>query len=132
MYRRGNLRIYAHVAWGGAGNAGALWAFPMGGQSAGDCQCDYWRPQMDGYARLWVPASQIGSVTVIDANGNRVARVGRYGNVNDADPAFGNIHFAYVRTVAANDSWMWAVDSGNQRVLKAALAYPAGESVPIP
>ena len=82
-----------------------------------------------GMTRVFTEEGNSIPVTVIDANGNRMARIGRYGNVDDADPACGKIHFCWLRTVAASDTAMYAVDSGNRRILKAALSYAAEEEV---
>jgi hypothetical protein len=110
---------------------GALWAFPMSGNPSDGCMCTHVRPQMDGYARLWIPANPLCSVTVIDSNGNRVARIGRYGNVDDADPECGKIHFSWLRNAAASDTAMYAMDSGNRRILKAALSYAVEAEIPV-
>jgi hypothetical protein len=87
---------------------------------------------MDCWARIWVPSNQLCSVTVLDSNGNRVARIGRYGNVDDADPKCGRIHFAWMRSLCVSDTALYVADTANQRVLKAALSYAAEETVPLP
>jgi hypothetical protein len=64
---------------------------------------------------------------VIDANGNRIARIGRYGNVDDE-----GIRIAWPRAVTASDRAMYVMDYGNRRILQAALSYHAEETVPVP
>jgi hypothetical protein len=112
---------------------GALWAYGMGGQTHGrTCMCGYARFAMDASSRLWIPANHVFSVRVLDSNGNRILRIGRYGNVDDADPKHGKIHFAWLRAVAASDSAMYAADAGNSRILKAALSYAVEDAVALP
>ena len=69
---------------------------------------------------------------LLDANGNRIPRVGRYGNVDDADETCGKIHFAWIRAVAVSDTAVYVVDQPNRRILKAALKYAAEENAPVP
>jgi hypothetical protein len=111
---------------------GALWVY--GGVSAtmGGCYCHQTRFDLDPWARAWLPSSQFYSVTVLDSNMNRVARIGRYGNVDDADPSCGKIHFAWLRAVAVSDVALYAADHANRRILRAALSYAAEETVPVP
>jgi hypothetical protein len=117
---------------------GALWAYGgMSGQSGGDCQCHHNRFDMDFFARSFIPSTQLYSITVLDSNGNRVARFGRYGNVDDgeADLKSGKgdaIRFAWMRAVAVSDAALYVVDPGNRRILRAALSYAAEETVPVP
>jgi hypothetical protein len=112
---------------------GALWAYGgVTGQSGGDCTCHHSRFDLDSYARLWIPASYLCSIVVLDTNGNPILRIGRYGNVDDNDPKCGGIHFVWPRGVAASDTAMYALDHGNLRILKAALSYAAEEIAPAP
>ncbi|MCX7805438.1 MAG: hypothetical protein N3A38_09655, partial [Planctomycetota bacterium] len=112
---------------------GALWAYGgMTNQMAPDCSCNHSRHDMDGYARSWIPARQLCSVVVLDSNCNRIARIGRYGNVDDASSAIGGIHFAHPRAVTVTDAALYVVDDANRRILKAALFYAAEETVPAP
>ena len=117
---------------------GALWAYGgITGQSSGDCQCHHQRFDMDFFARSFIPSAQLASVTVLDSNMNRVARFGRYGNVDDgeADLKSGKgdaIRIAWMRAVAASDAALYVVDPGNRRSLRATLTYAAEEGVPVP
>ena len=116
------------------------------------------RFELDRYARLWLPAQHLGSVVVLDSQGNRILRVGRYGNADSrgadspvvdartgllrprrADdpkdmksPLADDIAFCWVKAVAANDQALFAQDYGAGRVLKVALSYAAEETVPVP
>jgi hypothetical protein len=119
---------------------GALWAYGgMCGQSGRtvDCQCHHLRHDMDFFARSFVPSTQLYSVTVLDSNMNRIARFGRYGNVDDgeADLKSGKgdgIRIAWMRAVAASDVALYVVDPSNRRILRAELSYAAEETVPVP
>jgi hypothetical protein len=112
---------------------GSLWTLPhaLPGFSAG-CTCFNNRHAMDYWARTWIGASHLLSVLVVDANGNLVARIGRYGNVDDADPACGRIHFGWLRAVAVSDNALYVCDRPNRRIVKAALKYAVEETVPLP
>jgi hypothetical protein len=68
---------------------------------------------------------------VLDSNGNRIARLGRYGNADDNDPKYGGIQMCWPRAVCASDTAMYVTDYGNLRILKAALSYAAEETVAV-
>ena len=117
----------------GSPPADALWLY--GGlinQRYSSCTCHHVRWDMDYFARSWVPSNDIFSVMVIDANGNQIARIGRYGNADDADEKHGKIHFAWMRSIGVNDVAMYVSDTANRRILKAALSYHAEEELPLP
>jgi hypothetical protein len=126
------------LASGGAGSpaavTGALWAYygEIGQGNHQACLCMNLRDDLDGYARPWIMANHLYSVMVLDSNGNRIARIGRYGNVDDNDPKCAGIHFGWPRAVAVSDTAMYVHDGGNARILKAALSYAAEETVPVP
>jgi hypothetical protein len=110
----------------------ALWAFGgVSNQSGGDCSCQHSRHDLDAWARSWIPARHLCSVLVLDSNGNRIARFGRYGNVDDADPVCGGIHLVNPRGVTVSDTGLYILDSDQNRLLKAALSYHAEETVPL-
>ncbi|MCX7804649.1 MAG: hypothetical protein N3A38_05605 [Planctomycetota bacterium] len=110
----------------------ALWAVGVSGHMGRDCNCAHNLWDLDGFARAWIPARQLCSVVVYDSNGNRVARFGRYGNVDDADPKAGGIHLVTPRGVTASDTSFYVIDSDQNRLLKAALTYAAEETAPVP
>lgn len=116
---------------------GALWFYDgITGQSVGDCNCGHSRFYLDSYARSWIPAAQLCSIMLLDSNGNRIARLGKYGNVDDSDADVkggkDGLRFVWTRSVCASDSAMYAVDYGNRRILKAALSYAAEVTVAVP
>jgi hypothetical protein len=117
--------------------SGALWAYyGVPNQAANDCNCEHSRFHLDRFARSWVPATQVCAVMVLDSNGNRIARLGKYGNVDDteADVKNGNdgLRFVFPRAVAASDTALYAMDFGNRRILKAAISYAVEETVQVP
>jgi hypothetical protein len=117
--------------------AGAEWIF--GGlmcQRPDICTCHNLRYDMDYFARHWLPANQLYSIVVLDANANVIARLGRYGNADDtaADQEAGRdgLRFVWPRAVAVSDTALYVADSGSRRILKAALGYAAEETIPLP
>lgn len=119
---------------GGGGVSGVAWirhdaseAFP------GGCGCGHSRFSLDRFGRSWLPANHIHSVLVYDSNGNKVLRVGRYGNVDSRgkgslvpDPDIG---LCAVTAVSASDDALYAVDVGNTRTVRIVLSYQAEETV---
>jgi hypothetical protein len=124
---------------GGSGKPkDALWTFD-GTTTSGagsTCTCHAGRFDLDGFARAFVPSMHLYSIVVLDANGNRIARLGRYGNADcrggESPVPEPDIGLCWVRAVAASDRALYALDSGNQRVLKAALTYQAEETIALP
>jgi len=111
---------------------GALWAYGGLNEHVSGCTCNHTRRDMDGWARTWIPALHLYSVVVLDSNGNRIARIGRYGNVDDADEKCGRIHMAWPRGVAVSDSGLYVMDYGNLRIFRCKLGYHAEEELPLP
>jgi hypothetical protein len=116
---------------------GALWVYGgLSNLTGGNCSCHHARFYMDGSARIWICANQLCSIMVLDSNGNRVARLGRYGNPDDTDADLkagkDGVRLVWPRAVAASETAMYVIDFGNRRILKAALSYAAEETVPAP
>jgi hypothetical protein len=116
---------------------GSLWSYAgIIGETGRGCSCGHARFVIDGWARNWIPANHLYSVTVIDSNGNRIARFGRYGNVDDTETDLkagrDGLRFCWPRAVVASDTALYVADVGNRRVLKAALSYATEETVPVP
>lgn len=91
------------------------------------CSCSHARFGLDRYNRAFVPSMQLYSIMVLDANGNRMARIGRYGNPDCKGPGSlvpePDLGFAWVRGVAVSDKAFYAEDYTNMRVVKAGLTY---------
>ena len=115
---------------------GAEWVFGGVSGQALDCTCNHVRHDMDLWARSWVPANPLYSVIVLDANANPIARIGRYGNVDDTERDLregrDGIRLCWPRAAAASDNALYVVDTGNRRILKAAISYAAEQTVALP
>jgi hypothetical protein len=95
------------------------------------------RPYLDWYKRSWVPEQYRHSIGVVDANGNLILHVGRYGNMDSADGAKSkiplggdNVATSAIRFVSATDNYMVFDDNG-ERVTVVKLNYHAEETVGI-
>jgi hypothetical protein len=95
------------------------------------CTCTHLRWDLDYYARAWLPSTHLFSVVVLDSNGNRIARLGRYGNVDDADEKCGRIHVSWPVCAAVSDEALYIQDHGDLRILRCTLGYHAEETVPL-
>jgi hypothetical protein len=141
---------------------GVAWTFDglvPGQMSPFACGCGHTRFGLDGFDRAFVPSMHLASIMALDANGNVILRVGRYGNADSrgkdspvADPKTGllrprraddaadlksplaepDIGVNWVCAVAVSDRALYFSDSANDRVVKAALSCAAEETVPLP
>jgi hypothetical protein len=116
---------------------GAQWVF--GGlmcQRPDICTCHNLRYDMDYFARHWLPANHLYCIVVLDANANLIARLGRYGNVDDTarDVQEGGdgLRFVWPRAVAASDSVLYVADQCSRRILRAKIGYHAQAEAPLP
>jgi hypothetical protein len=100
------------------------------------CTCPSNRHDLDGFDRVFVPHTHLSTVLVLDANFNRVVRVGSYGNVdNDGSESARpkpEIGLASPNYVWAADRALYVADGGNKRLLRADLGYEAEEEAPLP
>ncbi len=101
------------------------------------CACFNTRPCLDYFARSFAPEMDRYSVAVLDAAGNVILRIGRYGNVDDGVPLVAGggpaktrsiggdevamFHGAYLAT--HTDRRLFIADPGNARVLSVKLGY---------
>ena len=99
------------------------WAFYGASGKTPGCRCDHEDFDMDRFERTFVPANQINSVVVLDANGNSILRVGRYGNAENRGPGSAEIGFCLIKTAAVSDKALYVLDYDNKRILKATLGY---------
>jgi hypothetical protein len=109
----------------------------------GPCQCWNCRFTVDRLGRSFAPENLRSQIAVLDAAGNLITRVGRYGNVDDGAPlvekggpqkarAIGGDEVAlmYANYVAAHtDRRLFIADPGNLRILSVKLGYHAEEKV---
>jgi hypothetical protein len=148
---RCNVRI-TNMLWSYGGVA------PMTGYANDGCICEDICTDLDGFDRSWVPAQQTHSVTVLDANGNVVVRIGSYGNADSRgkdsavkDPKTGgwrprrpddpagledlskpDIALHIPRYVGTTDEALYVQDAGNGRMLRCVLKYQVEETVAAP
>lgn len=80
---------------------------------------------LDGFGRVFLPNVFRFCVDVLDTDGNRIARIGEYGNADDRDGAF----FAWPAFVDVADDKLYVADSVNARVSVAAFDYAAEAAV---
>lgn len=95
-----------------------LWGDPS-------CVCMSSRLGVDRFGRVFVPDCFRFSVAMLDTEGNQIARIGRYGNADDAD----GIRFAWPAHVDAADGLIAVADSVNRRIAAITLAWQAEETV---
>jgi hypothetical protein len=117
--------------YGGVGYTGNA------GWDGGGCRCWNARMCLDYLARSFAPETRHFSIAVLDASGNLITRIGRYGNVDDGKPLdpsggppspraiggdeVGLFHAAYVG--ALTDRRLFLADAGNARILSVKLGY---------
>lgn len=117
--------------YGGVGYAGF-----NASRAGGGCACWFSRFTLDYFARSIAPEPTHFSVAILDANGNLITRVGRYGNVDSAGPQsklplggdeVGLVHACYVGT--HTDRRLFISDVGNGRIVSVKLDYHVTEKV---
>jgi hypothetical protein len=99
-----------------------LWGDPS-------CVCMTSRLSADAYGRVFMPNCFRFGVEILDSAGNRLARVGRYGNADDGGP---EARFAWPAFVSAAGDLLCVSDSVNRRVAVLKMAYAAETTVPAP
>ncbi len=125
--------------YGGVGYTGnAAW-------DGGGCRCWNARFCLDYFARSFAPETRHFSVAVLDANGNLILRIGKYGNVDDGTPidakggppttrSIGGdevslFHAAYLGTLS--DRRLYIADAGNARIVSVKLGYVCEERLTV-
>ena len=125
---------------------GAEWFYGgVGFSTPGGCICCNSRFDLDYFNRSFAPEHLTYSVAVLDAAGNLILRVGRYGNVEGGKPlvpaggpraprSIGGdevalCHACYVAT--HTDRRLFIADQGNARILSVRLDYHATEQIPL-
>jgi hypothetical protein len=93
--------------------------------------------QTDWYKRTFVPESYRHSIGVVDAAGNLIMHLGRYGNFDSGNgaksaiPVGGdNIACFLPRFIAATDNYL-AFDDRGERLAVLKLNYHAEETTPV-
>jgi hypothetical protein len=149
LFPRRNKDIRSSTA-GSAWIEGAEWLYGgvgYGGfntsRAGGGCHCWNSKFTLDLLARSFAPEMDHYSVAVLDAAGNLILRIGKYGNVDDGQPlvkqggpasprSIGGdevalFHAAFVAT--HTDRRLYIADGGNARILSVRLGYHATETV---
>jgi len=116
---------------------GAHWRFqgvgpvPTTAVNFGDasCMCTTSRLAVDPWGRVFAPDVFRFSVWVLDTNGNRLHRIGRYGNTDDGAQ---ELRFAWPSFVDEADGKLYVLDNLNRRVSVVAFDYAASRECPIP
>jgi len=116
---------------------GAQWRYPGMGivpsseRLWGDpsCVCMTSRLAVDPYGRVYAPNVFRFCIEMLDTNGNRIARVGRYGN---ADDRAGGIHFAWPAFVGVAGDGLYISDSVNRRIVALRMTYGATGECAVP
>jgi hypothetical protein len=105
-------------------SSGVRWGDPM-------CVCLLSQLDADPYGRVFAPSVFHSSVEMLDAAGNRIARIGAYGNADSAGPDSSmpepQIAFAWpaVCDFAEYDGRLYVSDSVNRRIVVVAFDYEA-------
>ena len=126
---------------------GAEWMYGgvgYGGQG-GSCTCWHARFHLDYFARSFVPEVRRYRVAVLDAAGNLILRIGRYGNVDDGKPLDAKGGPPHPRSVGGDevplshaayvgvhtDHRLYVHDAGNGRILSIDLNYHTDERIDV-
>jgi hypothetical protein len=101
------------------------------------CCCPTMRAGFDWYRRSWVPECYRQSIGVLDASGNLILHMGRYGNMDSGEgprsriPVGGdNIGMSFVRFVSTTDNYA-VFDDNSERIVVVRLNYNAEETAGI-
>jgi hypothetical protein len=91
------------------------------------CVCHNSHFAVDAYGRVYFPDPFIFSVEALDTNGNRIARIGRYGNADSGGPGSKQpepaIPFGCPTSVAYSNGKLFVSDSVNRRFVVVALEH---------
>jgi hypothetical protein len=106
-----------------------LWAHRgVSAMNAGGCMCE-WPDQMvavDGADRIFAVNADISVVKVLDAAGNMIARIGRWGSAETLPGADGDareLGFHFIYCVAAAGDRCYVGDKHLRRIAKVGMAY---------
>jgi DNA-binding beta-propeller fold protein YncE len=116
---------------------GAKWRYPgMGIVPASErmwgdpsCVCMTSRLAVDPYGRVFLPNVFGFCVEQVDSAGNRISRVGTYGNPDDVD---GEIRWAWPAFVDVAGDRLYVSDSVNRRITVVRIDYAARAEAAVP
>jgi DNA-binding beta-propeller fold protein YncE len=136
----------AYLAWD-VKVVGAKWRYPGIGiipasfdvfRGDDGCSCMVSQLDADPYGRVFAPSVFYSAVEMIDPAGNRIARIGAYGNADSAGPHSHvpqpEIPFAWptVCDYAEADGKLYVTDSVNRRIVVVRFEYGSEQSCPLP
>ena len=131
----------AHLAWKQEGPVrleNALWMRRIGLHPVKHeigCYCETTRFDIDAYGRLFVPDVYRFCVVVLDANGNELARLGTFGNMDSRGPGSPvpepALTFAWPLSVECARDRLYVADLVNRRVVAADLPCAVTRTCPI-
>jgi hypothetical protein len=110
----------------------------FGGFNVAGCACWFARFKLDYFARSFAPEPMQYGVSVLDANGNLITRIGKYGNADSCGPnskeplggdEVGLIHPCFVGV--HTDKRLFISDVGNDRIVSVKLDYYVNKILPI-
>jgi hypothetical protein len=118
---------------------GAAWAYAGASPIVPNgCSCPNMRHCTDWYKRSFVPEAYRHSVGILDAAGNLIMHLGRYGNADsgrgpDSPIPVGEdgIGFCHMHYVTATDRYLCVSDIGNERIVVLKLGCHAEETAGI-
>jgi hypothetical protein len=128
---------------------GAEWIYPGVGYVHPNAPCQCWncRFAVDTLGRVFAPETFRNQVAILDANGNLMMHVGKYGNVDEGKPMIADNRFrtnpprpvggdevalSYANYVATyTDHRLYIYDGANDRILCVKLSYNRDEVVPL-
>jgi sugar lactone lactonase YvrE len=101
----------------------------------GGCSCPTMRFHTDWHKRTFVPEAYRHSIGILDANGNLIMHLGRYGKFDDvprtpADQTINDVSLSFVNVVAGTDNYLCFPDHG-ERLVVMKLNYHATEIAPL-
>jgi hypothetical protein len=100
------------------------------------CTCQTARMDLDGFDRAFTPVYHLSTVVVLDANFNRVARIGNYGNCDNQGPRSAcpqpEIGLGGPCYVTVSDRSLYILDGPNCRILRAELGYEVEQEITLP
>ena len=131
-YGSGNLKKPAKIT-GAAWRYGGVGPIPSLDFGWGDPGCICWNSRLavDPYGRVYAPNVFRFCVEMLDTNGNRIARIGTYGNSDDGVGEKPGIAFAWPACVDVAGGKVYVSDPSNRRIAVIGFTYAAAKEVAV-
>jgi hypothetical protein len=132
-YWSGNLKKEARIT-GARWRYGGVGPIPSLDFGWGDPGCICWNSRLavDPYGRVFAPNVFLFCVEMLDTDGNRIARIGSYGNSDDGLGNDPRIAFAWPAYVDVAGGKVFVSDPSNRRVSVIGFDYAAARTVALP